>query len=152
MRCACGIGVQAEHHRDYPQGALGAHVIGFTGIEATSGELFDLSQPLEVDNTIIQDHEPISGYATLRDILARSSNVGAARLALRLGGARQRSYFERLGLTSPTTLQLGRRQAPLAPAAQGRRDVAGLGLATASRPPRCRWRAPTPCSQTTARA
>ena len=77
---------------------------------------------------MIADHEPITGYATLRDILARSSNIGAARLALRVGGARQRAYLERLGLTSPTTLQLGRRQAPLAPAAQTRRDVAGLGF------------------------
>jgi len=95
---------------------------------ATSGELFDLSQPLELDNTIISDHEPITGYATLRDILTRSSNVGAARLAIRLGGARQRAYLERLGLTQPTTLQLGRRQAPLAPIAQTRRDIAALGF------------------------
>ncbi len=93
-----------------------------------SGELFDLSHQLELDNTVIEDHEPISGYATLRDILARSSNIGAARLALRVGGARQRAYLDRLGLTSPTTLQLGRRQAPLAPAAQSRRDVAALGF------------------------
>lgn len=238
-----GIGAQPEHHREYPQGALAAHVVGFTGIDlnpqagvergldeqiraagregrqlrlsldvrmqyalelelaaaarasnatggaailldgrtgetlalaswpgfdpnqinrssedgrrdrvagdlhelgstikpftvamalqeqlATSGELFDLSQPLELDNTIIADHQPITGYATLRDILARSSNVGAARLALRIGGARQRAYLERLGLTSPTTLQLGRHQAPLAPLARTRRDVAGLGF------------------------
>ncbi len=238
-----GIGAQAEHHREYPQGTLAAHAIGFTGIDldplggvelgldeqiraageegrpvrlsldvrmqyaleieldaaarashatggaailldgrsgetlalaswptfdpnnagrasdnarrdrvagdvhelgstikpftvamalqeqlATSGELFDLSQPLQIDTSIIEDHEPITGYATLRDILARSSNIGAARLALRLGGARQRAYLERLGFTSPTTLQLGRRQAPLAPPAQGRRDVAALGF------------------------
>ncbi len=238
-----GIGAQPEHHRDYPQGTLAAHVLGFTGIDlnpqagvergldeqiraagaegrqvrlsldvrmqyaleteldaaarasgasggaailldgrtgetlalaswptfdpnqisrssenarrdrvagdihelgstikpftiamaleeelAASGELFDLSQPLELDNTIIADHEPITGYATLRDIIARSSNVGAARLALRVGGARQRAYLERLGLTQPTTLQLGRRQAPLAPAARTRRDVAALGF------------------------
>jgi cell division protein FtsI (penicillin-binding protein 3) len=95
---------------------------------AASGELFDLSQPLEVDNTIIEDHEPIVGYATLRDILVHSSNVGAARLALRLGRARQREYLERLGLAEPTTLQVGRRQAPLAPRAQSRRDVAALGF------------------------
>jgi cell division protein FtsI (penicillin-binding protein 3) len=93
-----------------------------------SRELFDLSHPLELDNTTIEDHEPISGYATLRDILARSSNIGAARLALRVGGARQRAYLDRLGLTSPTTLQLGRRQTPLAPHAGSRRDVAALGF------------------------
>lgn len=238
-----GIATQAEHHRDYPQGSLAAHVIGFTGIDlnpqsgvelgldeqiraageegrpirlsldvrmqyaleteldaaarashasggsailldgrsgetlalaswptfnpnhvgrsteearrdrvagdlhelgstikpftvamalqeelTTSGELFDISRPLEVDNTLIEDHEAMSRYATLRDILTRSSNIGAARLALRIGGARQRAYIERLGLMAPTTLQLGRRQAPIAPTAQTRRDVAGLGF------------------------
>jgi cell division protein FtsI (penicillin-binding protein 3) len=94
----------------------------------SSRELFDLSQSLDLDGSIIEDHEQWSGYATLRDILARSSNIGAARLALRVGGARQRAYLERLGLTSPTSLQLGRRQAPLAPHPQGRRDVAALGF------------------------
>lgn len=93
----------------------------------TSGELFDLS-PFDIDGSLIEDHEPMTGYATLRDILARSSNIGAARLALRLGAPRQRTYLERLGLTSPATLEVGRNQAPLAPRAGGRRDVAGLGF------------------------
>lgn len=94
----------------------------------TSRELFDLSRPLQLDESVIEDHEPITGLATLRDILTRSSNVGAARLALRLGAARQRDYFDRLGLTAPTRLEIGRNQAPLAPAARGRRDVAALGF------------------------
>jgi len=93
-----------------------------------SGELFDLTQPFEIDSSVIEDHDPIPGLASLRDILAHSSNIGAARLALRLGGARQRSYLERLGLTAPSSLELGRNQAPLAPQARGRRDVAGLGF------------------------
>ncbi len=93
-----------------------------------TGELFDLSRPFDIDGNPIEDHEPISGLVGLRDILAHSSNIGAARLALRLGGARQRSYFERLGLTAPARLQVGRNQAPIAPAARGRRDVAGLGF------------------------
>jgi cell division protein FtsI (penicillin-binding protein 3) len=94
----------------------------------SSGELFDLTQPFDIDGHLIEDHEPIRGLASLRDILARSSNIGAARLALRLGGARQRAYFERLGLTQPTRLELGFNQRPLAPHARGRRDVAGLGF------------------------
>ena len=94
----------------------------------SSSELFDLSQPVDLEGSLIEDHEIITGHATLRDILARSSNIGAARLALRLGGVRQRAYFERLGLTQPTSLELGRNQAPLAPAARGRRDVAALGF------------------------
>jgi cell division protein FtsI (penicillin-binding protein 3) len=94
----------------------------------TSGELFDLSQPFDIDGSVIEDHEPMRGLASLREILARSSNIGAARLALRLGGARQRAYLERLGLTQPARLELGFNEAPLAPSVRSRRDVAGLGF------------------------
>lgn len=93
-----------------------------------SGELFDLNQSFDVDGSIIEDYEPAPGLAGLREIIAHSSNIGAARLALRLGGARQRSYLERLGLMSPPTLELARRQEPIAPSARSRRDVAGLGF------------------------
>lgn len=94
----------------------------------TPAEVFDLSQPFIVDGSAIVDDERILGPATLRDILARSSNIGAARLALRLGGDRQRAYLTRLGLLSAPTLELARRQAPMAPEAHSHRDVAGLGF------------------------
>jgi cell division protein FtsI (penicillin-binding protein 3) len=97
--------------------------------EVTSaGELFDLTQPFDIDGSVIEDHEPVRGLASLRDILSHSSNIGAARLALRLGGARQRAYLERLGLTQAARLELGFNETPLAPHARGRRDVAGLGF------------------------
>lgn len=96
---------------------------------ARSGELFDLSQPLNIDGSLIEDHEPVEGrLATLRDIMMHSSNIGAARLALRLGAERQRAYLERLGLTEAAGLEVGRNQAPLAPPVRGRRDVAALGF------------------------
>lgn len=94
----------------------------------TTSEVFDLSQPFDVDGSLIEDHERILGPAGLRDILARSSNIGAARLALRLGAVRQHTYLDRLGLLAPATLQLGRNRAPLAPAPRARRDIAGLGF------------------------
>ena len=94
----------------------------------TSGELFDLSQPFDVDGSAIVDDERILGPASLRDILARSSNIGAARLALRIGADRQRTYLTRLGLLSQPSLELARSQAPIAPVARTRRDIAGLGF------------------------
>jgi len=94
----------------------------------TSGELFDLSQPFVVDGNAIVDDERILGPSTLRDILAHSSNIGAARLALRLGGERQRAYLARLGLLAQPSLELARSQAPIAPLARTRRDIAGLGF------------------------
>ncbi len=95
---------------------------------ARTGEVFDLSRPFDVDGSIITDHEQIAGRATLREILAHSSNIGAARLALRVGGARQRAALERLGLTAPARLELAFNEAPIAPHARSRRDVAGLGF------------------------
>ncbi|MDZ4692756.1 penicillin-binding protein 2 [Terricaulis sp.] len=92
------------------------------------GELFDLARPLVIETSTIEDHEPHVGMSSLREILAHSSNVGAAQLALRTGGARQRAYLERLGLTSASGLELGRDQAPLAPQTRSRRDVAGVGF------------------------
>jgi cell division protein FtsI (penicillin-binding protein 3) len=90
--------------------------------------LFDLTQPFDIDGSVIEDHEPLPGLSSLRDVMAHSSNIGAARLALRLGGTRQRAYFERMGLLAPSTLEIGRNQAPLAPNPRGRRDVAALGF------------------------
>jgi cell division protein FtsI (penicillin-binding protein 3) len=49
-------------------------------------------------------------------------------LALRVGGERQRDYLTRLGLLAPPTLELARSQAPIAPLARTRRDIAGLGF------------------------
>ncbi len=94
----------------------------------TASEMFDLSRPVDLDGSVIEDHEPITGLVPLREVLVRSSNIGAARLALRLGGNRQRAYLERLGFTAPARLEIGRGQAPLAPAPSGRRDIAGLGF------------------------
>jgi cell division protein FtsI (penicillin-binding protein 3) len=91
-------------------------------------EIFDLSQPFDVDGSLITDESVIRGPSTLRDILARSSNIGAAQLALRVGEDRQTSYLQRLGLLSAATLELGRNQAPMAPAIRSRRDIAGRGF------------------------
>lgn len=93
-----------------------------------ASDTFDLSQPFLVDGDAIEDHERIVGSVGLGEMLARSSNIGAARLALRLGGERQRQYLQRLGLLDPPTLELARRQAPIAPQTRARRDVAGLGF------------------------
>lgn len=95
---------------------------------ARPNERFDLMQPFIVDGLQIHDHEPIRGMSGLSDIVAHSSNVGAGRLALRVGAERQRFYLGQLGLLAPSSLELARRQAPIAPEPRSRRDVAGLGF------------------------
>jgi len=91
-------------------------------------ETFDISSPLALGGAPITDEEPFTQRARLRDILARSSNVGAAQLALRVGPERQRVYFTRLGFTDPQQLEIGRNREPIAPVPRVQRDVAALGF------------------------
>lgn len=101
-----------------------------------SGEVFDLNRPLNVGGRPIADEHPIEGVVTLRSILSQSSNLGAAQLALRVGGARQRDYLDRLGLTRAARLEINRNGEPIAPNLTARRDIAGrgFGYALASSP------------------
>jgi cell division protein FtsI (penicillin-binding protein 3) len=101
-----------------------------------SGEVFDLNRPLNVGGRPITDEHPIEGLVTLRSILSHSSNLGAAQLALRIGGVRQREYLDRLGLTRAARLEIGRNGEPIAPNLTARRDIAGrgFGYALASSP------------------
>ncbi|MCR6643976.1 MAG: penicillin-binding protein 2 [Terricaulis sp.] len=91
-------------------------------------EVFDVSEPLIVEGTRIVDHEQILGPVTLREILARSSNIGVSRLALRIGAENQRAYLDRLGLIQPASLQVAFNEQPIAPERRGRREIAGLGF------------------------
>lgn len=93
-----------------------------------AGEVFNLSLPLNVGAAPIVDEHPIVGLASLRDILSHSSNIGAAQLALRVGGARQLSYLDRLGLTRVATLEVNRNGEPIVPIVSARRDIAGRGF------------------------
>lgn len=89
---------------------------------------FDLSQPLSLGGAPIVDDHPFVGDADAGEMLARSSNIGAARIALRVGGARQRAYLERLGFMRPTQLQVGLNRAPIAPRLTAPRDIGVLGF------------------------
>lgn len=95
---------------------------------STTREVFDVSETLTIEGTRIADHEQILGPVTLREILARSSNIGASRLALRIGAQNQRAYLDRLGLLQPARLQVAFNERPIAPEISGRRDIAGLGF------------------------
>lgn len=129
--------VSEAHRRDRVAGAvreLGSTIKPFTMAMAleerltSSREVFDVSEPLVIESQSIVDHEQILGPVGLREILARSSNIGVSRLALRLGGERQRTYLERLGFTQPARLEVAFNETPIAPVARGRRDIAGLGF------------------------
>ena len=65
----------------------------------------------------IRDLHRMPPEMSVTDIVVRSSNVGAARLALRVGTPRLKDYLDRLGFFDPLPLELAEveRAAPLLP-------------------------------------
>ena len=67
---------------------------------------YDVKTPVRVDGFRIVDKYAREKYATVPEIFIRSSNTGAARIALDVGGYRQREFLERLGLLKPLDTEL----------------------------------------------
>jgi cell division protein FtsI (penicillin-binding protein 3) len=59
---------------------------------------YDATEPLRIGRHQIQDFHAKRRWLSVPEILAFSSNIGAAKMAYELGGERQRAYFQRLGL------------------------------------------------------
>ncbi len=77
---------------------------------------YDASHPIRVARFSIRDFKPENRWLSVPEILVHSSNIGAAQMALDVGGALQRKYLDRLGLLMPATVELPEVATPLAPA------------------------------------
>ena len=66
----------------------------------------------------IRDFHDYGPRLTVEDVLVKSSNIGAARIGIEMGGARQQAFLGRLGMleASPVELDEAGRTAPLLPA------------------------------------
>ena len=63
-----------------------------------------------------------------RDVLAQSSNIGTAQIALRSGGVRQREFLTHLGLLRPVQSELPETARPLYPGNWGTIETATVGF------------------------
>ncbi len=79
---------------------------------------FDTTHPVEVGHQMIKDFHPENRWLNVAEIFTHSSNIGSARMVERLGGARQRAFFARLGLTERMSLEIPEVGAPLIPPAR----------------------------------
>lgn len=84
---------------------------------AGADTLIETGSALTVGRRRIRDLHRMPQEMTVTDIVVRSSNVGAARLALRIGTPRFKDYFKRLGFFDPLSLELAEaaNAAPLLP-------------------------------------
>ncbi len=83
---------------------------------------------------------------TARDVLAQSSNIGTAQIALRSGADRQQAFLNKLGLLEPVGSQLPERAPPLYPQNWGRSRPPPSASAMAFRSARCLSSRPPPRS------
>lgn len=79
------------------------------------GDRYDATAPLHVGHFRIHDDHAQNRWLSVPEIYAYSSNIGAARIASRIGAARQRTYLGRLGFLDPVSVELGERGHPIYP-------------------------------------
>jgi cell division protein FtsI (penicillin-binding protein 3) len=73
---------------------------------AGADTLIETGAALTVGRRRIRDIHRMPPEMTVADIVVRSSNVGSARLALRVGTMQFKDYFRRLGFFDPLSLEL----------------------------------------------
>lgn len=81
-------------------------------------DTFDVSKPVKIGGVTVRDPHPLknAGSATAQDILADSSNIGAALIAQRLGPEGQKAFLESVGLLGGRATDGPQWASPLAPA------------------------------------
>lgn len=88
--------------------ALDAGTVGLT-------DGYDATTPLRVARFTIRDYHPEKRWLSVPEIFMHSSNIGAAKMALDVGGERQRAFLDSLGLLRPSNVELPEVGRPLEP-------------------------------------
>jgi cell division protein FtsI (penicillin-binding protein 3) len=84
---------------------------------------------MEIARTVIHDHEK-SGWMTFSEVIQKSSNIGAAKIAMQLEEARLHRYVKAFGFGEKTDIDLPGEMAGLMkePKAWGRRSLASIAM------------------------
>jgi cell division protein FtsI (penicillin-binding protein 3) len=77
---------------------------------------FDASRPIRVARFSITDFHGKNRWLSVPEIFMYSSNIGAAKMALAVGGKAQRDYLGRFGLLRAANVEVPEVGAPLTPA------------------------------------
>jgi cell division protein FtsI (penicillin-binding protein 3) len=102
--------------------------LGFEDRTMRLEEMFKIGQGLKIGKYTIHEAERMPEALPARDILAQSSNIGTAQIALRSGGRRQRAFLANLGLLAPLRSELPETARPLYPSNWGAIETATVGF------------------------
>ncbi len=93
-----------------------------------------LDEPIPIGNGYkigrytIHEAEHMPAYLAARDVLAQSSNIGTAQLALRSGPDRQRAFLKNMGILRPIHSELPEGARPLYPSNWGIIETATIAF------------------------
>jgi cell division protein FtsI (penicillin-binding protein 3) len=90
---------------------------------------YDASKPLVVGRRQINDYKGQKRWLSLPEIITYSSNIGAAKMALDVGTAKQQEFLGRFGLLKPTRIELPEVSKPLFPALHNWKEVNTMTIA-----------------------
>jgi cell division protein FtsI (penicillin-binding protein 3) len=90
---------------------------------------FDASRPIRYGRFTISDFKGKGRWISFPEVLAYSSNLGAAHMAQTFGPQRQREFMQRMGMLARQQIELTEVARPLAPTANGWRDINMLTIA-----------------------
>lgn len=94
---------------------------------------FDATQPLKLKYNVIKDYRGENRWLTVPEIMVYSSNIGSARMALKVGGAEQRQFLEKIGFFKELDYEVAEKGKPIVPKRWEESTIAtvayGYGLA-----------------------
>src|SRR5215469_2830714 len=91
-------------------------------------EVFSIGQGYKIGKYTIHEAEHMPAVLAARDILAQSSNIGTAQIALRSGGVRQKEFLTRMGLLTPLKTELPEQRKPMYPGNWGAIETATVAF------------------------
>ena len=89
---------------------------------------FDATSPIHIGRFTINDFEGKHRFLYIPEILAYSSNIGAAKMAQASGATLQRAWMEKMGMLHKLPVELPEAGAPLAPPAANWKEIATLTI------------------------
>lgn len=118
------IGIDADAR--FNRGTLGVYEMGSTfkifttamALDAgtvTLADGYDAREPIRVSRFVIRDYHAKRRWLSVPEIFMYSSNIGAVKMALDVGGDRQRAFLRKLGMFEPAPVELPETGQPLLP-------------------------------------
>ena len=102
--------------------------LGFEDRTMRPDEMFKVGNGFKIGRYTIHEAEHMPAMLAARDVLALSSNIGTAQIALRSGPDRQRAFLTHMGLLEPVRSELPETARPLYPDHWGTIETATIGF------------------------